>query len=221
MLSNLQDLPKIVQSCQNTGRLSQACPTAEEIELLDALFDRVRRLATEAATLNVRLLVDAEQVRYQPAIDNLVLELQRKFNTVEPIVYNTYQCYLRDATERLTTDLARSERFGYHFGAKLVRGAYMESERELATETGVEDPIHANIEDTHQCYNDAIGSLLRHSTKSQQSVEIMCATHNRESIVHAIEAMNNYGIDRNTSTICFAQLCGMSDPLVSELLTIG
>ncbi len=184
---------------------------------MDALFDRGRRLATEAADLNVRLLVDAEQVRYQPAIDNLVLELQRKYNIMEPIVYNTYQCYLRDAPERLQTDLARSKRFGYHFGAKLVRGAYMESERELAAETGAEDPIHATIADTHSCYNDAIGSLLRHSTKSQQSVEIMCATHNRESIVHAIEAMNKYGIERRASTICFAQLYGMSDPLVRNV----
>ena len=70
------------------------------------MYDRGRRLAEEASQLGVRLLIDAEQVRYQPSIDNLVLELQRQYNGEKPIVYNTYQCYLRDAPERLRTDVA-------------------------------------------------------------------------------------------------------------------
>ncbi len=182
------------------------------------MYDRGRRLAEEASELGVRLLIDAEQVRYQPAIDNLVLELQRQYNSKKPVVYNTYQCYLRDAPERLRTDVSRSERFGYHFGAKLVRGAYMESERELARAQNRNDPIHANIQDTHKCYNDAVDYLLKHSTQSTQKVEIMCATHNKESIVRAIERMNVYGIDQTSPTISFAQLYGMSDPLVSSTI---
>ena len=184
------------------------------------MFHRGRRLATEAATLGVRLLIDAEQVRYQPAIDNLVLGLQREFNVVgdTPIVYNTYQCYLRDAHERLRMDVARSERFGFHFGAKLVRGAYMESEREMARSLNLEDPIHPTIEETHRCYDNAVDYLLRYSTstRSDWNVEMMCATHNRASIVNAIQSMESYGIDRRAPTICFAQLYGMSDQLVSK-----
>jgi proline dehydrogenase len=181
------------------------------------MYERGRRLANEAAKSGVRLLIDAEQVRYQPAIDNLVLGLQRQFNIGDkPIIYNTYQCYLRDAPERLRIDVARSERFGYHFGAKLVRGAYMESERELAESLDLEDPIHPTIEETHECYDKAVDYLLQHSIRSDLNVEIMCATHNRASIVNAIESMNSYGIDRTASTICFAQLYGMSDQLVSH-----
>ena len=92
----------------------------------------------------MRLLVDAGQVRFQPAIDNLVLDLQRTYNACSdqdfPIVYNTYQCYLKDAAERLRADVQRSERYDYHFGAKLVRGAYMESERALADSMGLPSP---------------------------------------------------------------------------------
>lgn len=196
--------------------MTDACPTDEEIELLNAMYDRGRRLGREAAERDVRLLIDAEQVRYQPAIDNLVLELQRQFNVKDkPIIYNTYQCYLRDSPERLRTDVARSERFKYHFGAKLVRGAYMESERELAASLDLPDPIHPTIEDTHKCYDESVDYLLDHSTRSDLNVEVMCATHNQTSILNAIESMNAYGIDRRTSTICFAQLYGMSDQLVS------
>lgn len=182
------------------------------------MYDRGRLLGEEAAKSGVRLLIDAEQKRYQPAIDNLVLELQREFNgSDKPIIYNTYQCYLVDSPERLKNDVERSERFNYHFGAKLVRGAYMESERELAEAVGDPDPIQPTIEKTHECYNNSVAYLLRHSAKSDLNVEIMCATHNDESITKAIESMNDYGIDRRSSTLCFAQLYGMSDALVSDV----
>ena len=198
--------------------MSDACPTEEEIELLEAMYNRGRTLGEAAANAGVRLLIDAEQVRYQPAIDNLVLDLQRQFNVNDkPIIYNTYQCYLQDSPERLRTDVERAVRFNYHFGAKLVRGAYMESERELAEAAGLPDPIHESIEATHKCYNDAVNFLLRHSVESDRKAELMCATHNQESIEKAIDAMNEYGVDRKSSTICFAQLYGMSDHLTFNL----
>ena len=120
MMLSPKDLPKIISSCRDVGPLALATPTEEEIELIDAMFERGRTLAKEAAESGTRLLIDAEQVRFQPAIDNLVLELQRKFNSTDksdfPVIYNTYQCYLKDAPDRLRTDVERSERYNYHFG---------------------------------------------------------------------------------------------------------
>lgn len=217
-----KDLPRITAKCRQVGPLALATLTDEEIELIEAMHDRGRVLGTEAARLGTRLLIDAEQVRFQPAIDHLVLDLQQTFNrtstTDKPIIYNTYQCYLKDAPERLRSDVERSDRFGYHFGGKLVRGAYMESERLLAKKAGLPSPIYETIEETHQCYNDSVDYLLLHaSIQSDKHVEVMCATHNQTSIEKAIDAMNKYRIDRKSTNICFAQLYGMSDHLSFNL----
>lgn len=153
--------------------------------------------------------------------DNLVLDLQQRYNSKDrsphPIIYNTYQCYLKDAHDRLVTDFERSERFDYHFGAKLVRGAYLESERALAETMGLSSPIWDTIDETHECYNKSVDFLLDQSTKSDNKVELMVASHNQRSIELAIESMNKHGIDRKGSTICFGQLLGMSDNLSFNL----
>ena len=91
-------------------------------------------------------MIDAEQTWFQPAIDNFTLELMKKYNSISktdvPIVFNTYQCYLKNSTSRMMKDLSRSHRDKFHFACKLVRGAYMVAENERASEAGHESPIH-------------------------------------------------------------------------------
>jgi proline dehydrogenase len=219
-LLTLKDLPRLTKGCRTVGPLSLASPTEEELQLMNNLYHRADCIANEAAEKGTKLLFDAEQTWYQPAIDNLVLEMQRKYNNADetdsPTVFNTYQCYLKDTPTRLMLDVDRSQRFNYHFAAKLVRGAYMNSERERATQEGVESPIRETVGDTHACFDSAMAFLLRHHAAEKQNgskLQVMCATHNQLSIEKAMVLMKDLGVSSKEDTVHFAQLFGMSDNL--------
>lgn len=109
-----------------------------------------------------------------------------------PFVYNTFQAYLTDTPSRLGLALRRSEREGWLFGAKLVRGAYMVQERALASEKGYKDPIHPNVEATHACYHACADAVL--DAAATRGAEVMIASHNEGSVRYVAQRMGELGL---------------------------
>lgn len=134
----------------------------------------------------MRLLIDAEQTYVQSAIDHMTLYLQREHNKEFPVIFNTYQAYLKYSQQRIINDLERSKREGFFFGGKLVRGAYLVLETNRAKERQQENPILPSLEATHASYNSTLELLLDNIDR----VNVMLATHNRESIELAVQLMN-------------------------------
>lgn len=46
--------------------------------------------------------------------------LSLQYNRQQPVIFNTYQAYLKDSYTRLMEDIERARREGYTFAAKLV-----------------------------------------------------------------------------------------------------
>jgi proline dehydrogenase len=88
--------------------------------------------------------------------------------------------YSQDTLDRLKCDLKLMSEGGFHFGAKLVRGAYREQEKKFAIELGLKNPIHDTYEDTCTTYNTSMEIILQKVACSP--AEVMLATHNEESV---------------------------------------
>ncbi|KAI8611043.1 FAD-linked oxidoreductase-like protein [Chytriomyces sp. MP71] len=180
-----------------------------DFETLDAVTADLASLMQYSTDKQVKVMVDAEQTYFQRAIDDISLSLCRAYNTSgNVVVFNTYQMYLKDGLTRLQTDLERASRAGWTFGVKIVRGAYMVSERERAQEMGYTDPINATIADTHACYNNAIDHLLANLNRG---LEFVVASHNKSSVAKTVAALEKNGVSPDNKQISFAQLMGMQD----------
>lgn len=211
-----------------TGRMEPliSALTEEEEEQFRNCIRRMNTVFQAAKELDVRCMVDAEQTYFQPAIARIAMEMMKKYNTEKAIVFNTYQCYLKEAYKMLVLDLEQANRENFYFGAKLVRGAYMEQERERATALNYPDPINENFDATtdmyHKCLIECMNRMkyLKDQDKPKK-VGIMVASHNEDTVRFAIEKMKQLNIKPEDKVICFGQLLGMCDQLSFPLGQAG
>jgi len=227
----LSEINVLCRGCTKEGPLFRAALDEEEVILYRNMLTRVRTLLDLAQELGVRVMVDAEWMDIQPAIDHIVLFLQRTFNHGdEPIVFNTYQTYLKGMERAVKRDLDLSRKEGWRFGAKVVRGAYMVSERKKAQERGVESPIHESYEETEAEFHASIDAILAHTALEHApalvpgstdgpgrtaDAEIVVASHSRISIERTVQKMEEFGTNRDH--VYFGQLLGMADHLTFTL----
>uniref|UniRef100_A0AAX7TED8 Proline dehydrogenase n=1 Tax=Astatotilapia calliptera TaxID=8154 RepID=A0AAX7TED8_ASTCA len=194
--------------------------TVEEEQQMKRMLQRVDVLAKHALESGVRLMVDAEQTYFQPAISRLTLEMQRTYNGEKPVIFNTYQCYLKEAYDNVTMDVELSRREGWHFAAKLVRGAYMYQERERAKEIGYEDPINPDYESTNRMYHRCLDYVLDEIALNRKA-NVMVASHNEDTVKHTLTRMNELGLIPTENKVYFGQLLGMCDQISFPLGQAG
>ncbi|XP_006029268.1 proline dehydrogenase 1, mitochondrial isoform X2 [Alligator sinensis] len=194
--------------------------TEEEDLQMKRMLQRMDVLAKKAVETGVRLMVDAEQSYFQPAISRLTLEMQRRFNVNKAVIFNTYQCYLKEAYDNVTVDVELSRREGWHFGAKLVRGAYMEQERNRAAQIGYEDPINATYEKTSEMYNRCLDYILE-EIKHNRKANVMVASHNEDTVKFTLRRMTELEIHPSEKKVYFGQLLGMCDQITFPLGQAG
>eukprot|EP00090_Calanus_glacialis_P001001 TRINITY_DN10726_c0_g1_i1.p1 TRINITY_DN10726_c0_g1~~TRINITY_DN10726_c0_g1_i1.p1 ORF type:complete len:667 (-),score=208.06 TRINITY_DN10726_c0_g1_i1:229-2229(-) len=224
----LQDMFKVPNL--KTGRMEPliSALTDEEEEQFKNMLRRMHTVFQRAKDLDVRVMVDAEQTYFQPAISRLTLEMMKKYNTEKAIVFNTYQCYLKEAHRNLMDDLEQANRQDFFFGAKLVRGAYMEQERSRAEALKYADPINEDFDATsamyHKCLTECmsrIRDMKQQGEAKEKRVGIMVASHNEDTIRFAIKMMEELNIKPEDKVICFGQLLGMCDQLSFPLGQAG
>lgn len=202
----------LLEKVQRGDKLSPA-----EEESYRSVIKRVEAIAYNAREKGVAVFFDAEESWIQDPIDAMVLSMMRQFNKDRVVVYNTYQMYRHDRLALIEhhAEMARSE--GWMLGVKIVRGAYMEKERERARQQGYPSPIYPDKKGTDQAYDDAVRFLVRH----YQTIGSCNASHNQESNRLMAALMDEAGIRRNHPHLFFSQLYGMSDNITFNLAAAG
>jgi proline dehydrogenase len=178
-----------------------------------ARFHKVCKVALEK---DVPLLIDAEESWMQKAADELIEELMETYNKEKSIVFNTLQMYRHDRMDYLKTLHEKAKVKGFHIGMKVVRGAYMEKERERAEDKKYASPICKDKVTTDINYNTAIMYMMEHP-----KMALFAGTHNEDSSYLVMELAKKYGIKENDNRLWFGQLFGMSDHISYNLANQG
>ena len=183
----------------------------------DKAKERVLGICKTAFDADKKLMIDAEESWIQKTIDDLALEMMRKFNQQKAIIFNTYQLYRHDKLADLKSDLQLAHTESFFLGAKLVRGAYMEKERKRALALNYVSPIQPDKNATDQDYDLAIFFCLENLDK----ISFVAGTHNQQSCLLLTQKMKALNISPQQKEIYFSQLLGMSDNLSFNLSNAG
>ena len=188
--------------------------TQEDIAAVKSRFDRI---CDAAASNQVRLFIDAEETWIQPVLDAWTLAMMQKHNKKRAIIYNTVQMYRHDRLSFIKIQYEQARMNGFIYGVKLVRGAYMEKERERAQKMGYPSPIQPDKESTDRDYNEA----LRFMVNQYDQFALCAGSHNEESSMLLTQLMAEKSIKNSHEKFFFAQLLGMSDHISYNLANAG
>lgn len=183
----------------------------------ERIHTRVNEICEFAHSIGQPVFMDAEETWVQDAIDRLATEMMERYNQETVIVYNTIQLYRKDRLQFLKESRRGASEGKYFLGVKLVRGAYMEKERDKAKVEGYESPIHETKQDTDDAFNDAVDYCLKHLDR----ISMVAGTHNEKSTQLLVGKMFDQRIVPDHHHIHFSQLYGMSDNLSYVLAKNG
>ena len=187
----------------------------------NAAWERVRErmyaICDIAQEKGVGILLDAEETWIQDPIDRLAIELMKEYNKEKVVIYNTYQLYRNDRLHFLQLSHRLAKEGGFLLGAKLVRGAYMEKERERAIKLGYTSPIHLDKEATDKDFDAAATYCI----SNKDTISLLLASHNEASNIAIATAMTNLSFEKNDQHVHFSQLFGMGDHITFNMAVQG
>ena len=178
---------------------------------------RMQQLCEVADKKNIGILIDAEETWIQEPVDALTILMMDVFNKKKPVIYNTLQLYRHDRLQFLKNSYAAAEERNFILGAKLVRGAYMEKERNRAADKNYTSPIQPDKDSCDNDYNAAVEFCIDHVDK----ISVIVASHNEYSNLYTTQLLDKKGLPHNHPHVHFSQLYGMSDNITFNLAKSG
>ncbi len=181
------------------------------------LIARLDGICLAASEAGKPIYIDAEESWIQGAIDNLAEQMMLKYNQEKVIVFTTLQLYRWDRIDYFKKLIAQAQSQSYRLGIKIVRGAYLEKERERASDLGYPSPVNSSKAATDDEYSRAINLFI----DNIDVTEICLGTHNELSCQLLMNCMVAKEIPNDHPHVYFSQLFGMSDNISYNLAQAG
>lgn len=197
---------------ERSNDLNTKLSEIEKLEL-SLTISRIDKICLAAHENDIPVFIDAEESWIQDTIDRIALRMMEKYNKEKAIVFNTLQMYRHDRLSYLEKEIETARNGNFYYGVKLVRGAYMEKERERAKIKSYPSPIQPNKELCDADFNKALELIILNIDK----LALCAGSHNEASALILTELIHKYGISKSDKRIYFAQLLGMSDHISYNL----
>lgn len=204
LLEALNEAPRLRSGIHDSER-----QTAE----WERVRERMYAICDVANEKGIGILLDAEETWIQDPIDRLAIELMGVYNKEKVVVYNTYQLYRHDRLHFLKLSHKLAVEGKFLLGAKIVRGAYMEKERERALAMNYLSPIQADKNATDADFDAA----ALYCIQNKENISLILASHNEQSNLNIVKKMSELGMPNNDQKVHFSQLFGMSDHISFNL----
>ncbi|KAI5956244.1 PUT1 [Candida jiufengensis] len=236
----INDIPSGYVALKPTGFIEDAANVLKnynngEESRFEDLVSKITKVCSTIYDSNIKLskkypervapfvvaVIDAEKYDLQEGVYELQRRLYKKFNKIgKPIsVVGTLQMYLSNSSNLLEYEEKLASKNGYRLGLKLVRGAYLHSEknRDLV--------IHKTKQDTDNNYNMGITYCInqilnQHKPESSTIGHLVVASHNSDSLKLSSSKTYNQQNSKNPNknNIVLGQLLGMADSITYDLI---
>jgi proline dehydrogenase len=133
------------------------------------------------------------------------------------VIYNTLQLYRHDRLQFLKDSYEASVERDFILGTKLVRGAYMEKERERAAEMNYPSPIQPDKASCDRDYDASVTYCIEHLNR----IAVIVASHNEQSNLLTTQLLQQKNLPLNHPNVHLSQLYGMSDNITFNLANAG
>ncbi|MCG6909578.1 MAG: proline dehydrogenase family protein [Deltaproteobacteria bacterium] len=205
-------LPALFQKVTARTPLSK-----QEKQAFEKVENRLDEICKAASSSGKPIYIDAEESWIQKAVDDLAEKMMARYNQENAIVFTTLQLYRWDRIDYFKRLISAARSGSYRLGIKIVRGAYLEKERERANALGYPSPVNATKAETDAEYNQALQIFV----ENIDVVEICVGTHNEHSCTLLTQYMADHRIPNDHPHIYFSQLYGMSDHISYNLADAG
>ncbi|MBR9855719.1 MAG: proline dehydrogenase [Algicola sp.] len=220
-----EQIPFLVFKPTGIGRLDIFRKISEDAALSISESEEWGRIRKRFETIceavsktdSLKIMVDAEESWSHIAVDRLTEEMMIKYNKSRTVVFTTVQLYLDHKLNYLKTLKGLGDKNHVKVGVKLVRGAYMEKERNRALRMGYKSPVCQDKATTDKNFNDGLDYVL----ENLDFFDLFLGTHNEFSCEQLVHKLTAHNITSTDDRVWFGQLFGMSDNISFNLAKAG